>query len=70
MPDYQLVFDAIKQLKELGCPIVAMSATLTDRQIQSLKKDYLRCPENCIVLTTGVHHNNMEIHVRYSLRAT
>ena len=25
MPDYRTAFDAMKQLKELGCPILAMS---------------------------------------------
>lgn len=69
MPDYRPAFDSMKQLKELGCPIVAMSATLTDRQIQRLKQDYLRCPENCIILTAGVHRDNMEIVLhRYKRR--
>ena len=38
LPDYRPSFDEMKQLKNLRCPIIAMSATLTDEQIQSLKQ--------------------------------
>ena len=51
---YQPAFDAMTQLKELGCPIFAISATLTDVYIQILKQDYLQSTANCIVLTCGV----------------
>ena len=44
MPTYHLdqpAFDEMHQLKELSCPIVAMSATLTSLQIDALKQKYL-----------------------------
>jgi len=60
MPDYRPCFDAMKQLKELGCPIIAMSATLTDKQICVLKQEYLRI-DKCVVLTSGVSRDNLQI---------
>ena len=54
MPNYRPAFDAMKQLKELQCLIVAISATLTDVQISILKQEYLRSGD-CLVLTSGVH---------------
>ena len=60
MPDYRPAFDAMKQLKQLNCPIIAMSATLTDRQISVLRKEYLR-NDKCVVLTNGVHRDNLQI---------
>ena len=50
LPNYRPAFDDMKKLKELGCPIVA----LTDEEIQC-KQQYLRSPHNCIVLTAGVN---------------
>ena len=61
MPDYRPAFDAMQQLKELGCPILAMYATLTDAYVQSLKQDYLQSIDNCLVLTCGVHRANIQI---------
>ena len=37
MPSYRPAFNDIKQLHELSCPIVAMSATLTSVQVDTLK---------------------------------
>ena len=41
MPTYRPAFDEMQQLKELSCPIVAMSATLTSLQIDALKQKYV-----------------------------
>ena len=41
LPDYRQAFDDMKWLKELGCQIVAMFATLTDKEIWCLKQLYL-----------------------------
>ena len=58
----------MKQLKDLKCPIVAMSATLTDVQINTLKQQYLR-NGSCVVLTSGVHRDNVQISMqRYNGR--
>jgi len=68
MPDYRPAFDAMKQLKELSCPIIAMSATLTDKQICALKHEYLRS-NKCVVLTRGVQRDNLQISFqRYQRR--
>ena len=64
MPDYRPAFDAMQQLEELGCPILAMSATLTDAHVQSLKQDYLRSIDNCLVLTCGVQRANIQISMQ------
>ena len=56
-------FNAMKQLKELGCPIIAMSATLTDKQICVLKQEYLRI-DKCVVLTNGVNRGNLQISLQ------
>ena len=63
MPNYRPEFDAMKQLKELQCPIVAMSATLTDLQISILKQEYLRSGD-CLVLTSEVHRDNVKISMQ------
>ena len=47
MPTYRPVFDEMQQLKELSCPIVAMSATLTSSQIDVLKQNYVQ-PDKCL----------------------
>ena len=60
MPDYRSTFDSMKRLKELSCPIVAMSATLTDKQISELKQEFLRS-DKCIVLINSVSRSNLQI---------
>ncbi|XP_065893823.1 uncharacterized protein [Dysidea avara] len=60
MPDYRSTFDSMKQLKELSCPIVAMSATLTDKQISELKQEFLRS-DKCVVLINSVSRSNLQI---------
>ena len=60
MPTYRPAFDEMHQLKELSCPIVAMSATLTSLQIDALKQKYLRS-DKCLVLTKGVHRDNLHL---------
>ena len=51
IPSYRPAFDKMMQLKELPCPIVAMSATLTNSQIKVLQQNYLH--QECAVLTKG-----------------
>ena len=41
MPTYQPALDEMHQLKELSCPIVAMSVTLTSLQIDAVKQKCL-----------------------------
>ncbi|MCY3928217.1 MAG: helicase-related protein [Acidobacteria bacterium] len=60
MPTYRPAFDEMQQLKELSCPIVAMSATLTSSQIDVLKQKYVRS-DKCLVLTKGVHRDNLHL---------
>jgi len=51
-------FDKMMQFKELPCPIVAMSATLTDSQIKMLQQNFLH--RECVILTKGVHRDNLQ----------
>ena len=68
MPDYRLAFDYMKQLHELPCPLVAMSATLTSSQVDRLKEEYVRGDQS-IVLTKGVNRDNLQLRVqRYRRR--
>ena len=60
MPDYRSTFDSMKRLKELSCPIVAMSATLTDKQISELKQEFLQS-DKCVVLINSVSRSNLQI---------
>ena len=50
------------QLKELPCPIVAMSATLMNSQIKVLQQNYLH--QECAVLTKGVYHDNLQLSIQ------
>ena len=52
----------MKQLKNLPCPIIAMSATLTGCQIEKLRQEYLH-NDQCVVLTKGVHRDNLELNL-------
>ena len=60
MPDYRPAFDDMQQLKEMPCPIVCMSATLTRSQVDILKQKYLRS-DKCLVFTKGVHRENLQL---------
>ena len=60
MPTYRPAFDEMQQLKELSCPILTMSATLTCSQIDILKQKNVRS-NNCLVLTKGVHRDNLHL---------
>ena len=55
-------FNGIKQLKNLPCPIIATSATLTTCQVEKLKQEYLH-NDQCVVLTKGVHRDNLELNL-------
>jgi len=58
MLDYRPAFDNMKQLRKLPCPLVAMSTTLTNSQVNVLKQEYVR-GDQCLVLTKGVHRDNL-----------
>jgi len=63
LPSYRPAFDGIKRMKQLECKLLAMSATLTQDQVQILQADFLHS-SNCVVLTEGVHRNNLVLHLR------
>jgi len=63
MPDYRMAFDDMQQLKEMPCPIVCMSATLTESQIEMLKQSYVRS-DKCLVFTKGVHRENLQLSMQ------
>ena len=62
MYSYRPAFNGMKQLKNLPCPIIAMSATLTGCQVEKLKQKYLH-NDRCVVLTKGVHRDNVELNL-------
>ena len=66
IPSYRPAFDKMMQLKELPCPIVAMSATLTNSQIKTLQQNYLHC--ECVVLTKGVYRDNLQLSIQRYMR--
>ena len=56
-------FDALKQLRKMPCPIIAMSATLTSDQVEVLQKEYMH-GEKSLVLTRSVHRSNLKLILR------
>ena len=63
MPSFRPAFDDLKQLRELNCNLLAMSATLTVEQIETLKDKFLHS-DKCVVLTHGVQRDNLKLHLR------
>jgi len=63
MPSFRPAFDDLKQLRELNCNLLAMSATLTAEQIETLKDKFLHS-DKCVVLTQGVQRDNLKLHLR------
>ena len=63
MPSYRPAFDDMKQLCELSCPIVAMSATLTSVQVDTLKQEFIRS-DRCLLITKGVHQQNLQLSIQ------
>ena len=63
MPSYRPAFDGMQQLRELACPILAMSATLTASQIDVLKQKYVRS-DQCLVITKGVQWENLRLSLQ------
>ena len=47
LPSYRPAFDDLRKLQQLTCPIIAMSATLTDNQVSLLQERYLRNEGTC-----------------------
>ena len=63
MPSFRPSFDRLRELKELECSLLVMSATLTNEQIITLKDEFLHRSDNCIVLAQGVHRDNLKLHL-------
>ena len=63
MPSYRPAFDDMRQLHELSCPIVVMSATLTSLQVDALKQEYIRS-DRCLIITKGVHRQNLQLRMQ------
>ena len=67
---FRPAFDSLKQLRQLLCPLLAMSATLTNEQIGILKTAYLR-KENYLTITQGVHRDNLKLQLKkYKIKKT
>ena len=62
IPFYRPAFDKMMQLKELPCPIVAMSATLMNSQIKVLQQNYLH--QECVLVTKGVYRDNLQLSIQ------
>ena len=62
MYSYRPAFNSMKQLRNLPCPIIAMSANLTGCQVEKLKQEYLH-NDQCVVLTKGVHRDNLKLNL-------
>lgn len=60
MHSYRPAFNDMKQLKNLPCSIIAMSATLTSCQVEKLQQEHLH-NDQCVVLIKGVHRDNLEL---------
>ena len=60
-PNYRSALDKMVQFKDVPYLIIAMSATLTDSQI---KQKFLHGERECVVLTKGVHHDNVQISIK------
>ena len=54
MPSFHPAFDSLRKLQEIDCSLLAMSATLTNEQIEKLKSEFLHS-EKCVTFTQGVH---------------
>ena len=63
MPSFRSVFDELKQLKQLSCPLLAMSATLTTTQVDMLQTHYVR-GGNCITIINSVNRDNLKVQLR------
>ena len=57
-PNYCSAYDKMVQFKDLPCPIIAMSATLTDSQ------KFLHSECECVVLIKGVHRDNVQLSIK------
>ena len=63
VPSYRPAFNSMKRLQHLSCKLLAMSATLTSEQVKFLKKDFLH-GDNCVVITQGVHRDNLVLQLK------
>ena len=63
VPSYRPAFDSMERLQHLSCKLLAMSATLTSEQVEFLKKDFLH-GDNCVVITQGVHRDNLVLQLK------
>jgi len=63
MPSFRSAFDELKQLKQLSCSLLAMSATLTSEQVDMLQTHYIR-GGNCITIINSVNRDNLRLQLR------
>ena len=57
---YHPAFDDMKQLREFQCPILAMSATLMDTQIDTLKEEYLQSDKSIVLTICANMHAKLQ----------
>ena len=63
VPSFHPAFDDLRKLQGIDCRLLAMSATLTNQQIEILKTKFL-CSEKCISFIQGVHRDNLKYHIK------
>ena len=68
LPDYRPAFNALKQFRTMPFPIIAMSATLTSDQVDSLQKENMRSEER-VVLSKSAHRSNLKLTLRLYKRS-
>lgn len=61
-PSFRPAFDSMNQLKKLQRPIVAISATLSNDNVQKLQSKFL-CSESCMVLANRDNKQNVKLYV-------
>jgi len=68
LPKYHPVFNDLKKQKEISCPIIAMSATLTNDQIAQLQQDFLRS-SNTVTFKKAVNRGNHKLQLQLYKRS-
>ena len=63
LPSYRPAFNDLKKLKDISCPIIAMSATLTRDQIALLQNGYLSSNDT-VILKKAVYRSNLKLELQ------
>ena len=63
LPSYRPAFNYLKKLKDISCPIIAMSATLTRDQIALLQNGYLNISDT-VILKKAVYRSNLKLELQ------